>query len=53
MNYKWFKFLLKDTKLKIKMSGIDPTSFSTNTRLLQGDGLSGVLFSTSILRTPS
>ena len=44
------KFLLKDTKLQIKMSDIEPTTFNTNIGSPQGDGLSG---SVSILRTPS
>ena len=39
-----FKFLLKDTKLHIKISDIEPTTFNTNTGSPQGDGLSGVLF---------
>ena len=38
------KFLLKDTKLQIKMSDIEPTTFNTNIGSQQGDGLSGVLF---------
>ena len=38
------KFLLKDTKLQIKMSDIEPTTFNTNIGSPQGDGLSGVLF---------
>ena len=38
------KFLLKDTKLQIKMSDIEPTTFETNIGSPQGDGLSGVLF---------
>ena len=38
------KFLLKDTKLQIKMSGIEPTTLNTNIGSPQGDGLSGVLF---------
>ena len=31
------KFLLKDTKLQIKMSDIEPTTFNTNTGSPQGD----------------
>ena len=38
------KFLLKDTKLQIKMSDIKPTTFNTNIGSPQGDGLIGVLF---------
>ena len=38
------KFLLKDTKLQIKMSDIEPITFNTNIGSPQGDGLSGVLF---------
>ena len=38
------KFLLKDTKLQIKMSDTEPTTFNTNLRSPQEDGLSGVLF---------
>ena len=38
------KFLLKDTKLQIKMSDIEPITFNTNIGSRQGDGLSGVLF---------
>ena len=38
------QFLLKDTKLQIKMSDIEPTTFNTNIGSQQGDGLSGVLF---------
>ena len=41
------KFLLKGTKLQIKMSDIEPTTFNTNTGSPQGDGLSGVLFNIS------
>ena len=46
------KFLLKDTKLQIKMSDIEPTTFNTNIGSPQGDSLSGILF-IFILRTPS
>ena len=38
------KFLLKDTKLQIKMSDIEPTTFNINIGSPQGDGLSVVLF---------
>ena len=38
------KFLLKDTKLQIKMSDVEPNTFDTNIGSPQGDGLSGVLF---------
>ena len=38
------KFLLKDTKLQIKMSDIESTVFITNIGSPQGDGLSGLLF---------
>ena len=41
------KFLLKGTKLQIKMSDIEPTTFNTNIGSPQGDGLSGVLFNIS------
>ena len=37
-------FLLKDTKLQIKMSVIEPNTFNTNIGSPQGDGLSGLLF---------
>ena len=37
------KFPLKDTKLQIKMSDIEPNNFNTNLGSPQGDGLSGVL----------
>ena len=37
-------FLLRDTKLQIKMSDIEPTTFNTNIGSPQGDGLSEVLF---------
>ena len=36
------KFPLKDTKLQIKMSDIEPNNFNTNIGSPQGDGLSGV-----------
>ena len=36
------KFLLKDTKLQIKMSDIEPTNFTTNIGSPQRYGLSGV-----------
>ena len=39
------KFLFKDTKLQIKVSDIEPTTFNTNIVSLQGDGLDRVLFS--------
>ena len=38
------KFLLRDTKLQIKMSDTEPTTFNANIGSPQGDGLSGVLF---------
>ena len=38
------KFLLKDTKLQIKISDIELTTFNTNIGSPQEDGLSGVLF---------
>ena len=44
MNYQLVKFLLKNTNLQIKMSDIGPTTFNTNVRSPQEDGLSGVLF---------
>ena len=37
------KFLSKDTKVEIKMSDIEPTTFNTKTGSPQRDGLSGVL----------
>ena len=41
---KLVKFLLKNTKLQINMSDIEPTTFNTNTGSPQGDGLREVLF---------
>ena len=38
------KFLLKDTKLQIKMSDVEPNTFDTNIGSPQGDGLSEILF---------
>ena len=38
------KFLFIDTKLQIKVSDIEPTTFNTNIVSLQGDRLDGVLF---------
>ena len=37
------KFLSKDTKLEIKISDIEPTTFNTKIGSPQRDGLSGVL----------
>ena len=38
------KFLLKDTKLQIKMSDIESTTLNANIGSPKADGLSGVLF---------